>query len=255
MLCIEMKSLESSARATLQTRGGASHGDATCSFSQGFLELPSLRPRLRPIPYICIVRLYQHGFSRVGTLEVCRPRFSIGTADESSMPCRTVLLQSQLQDETISLEIPQDGFDLLSERLGWGNFGDVILAMLKPGASELEGPVEVAAKRLRTKNAKMKSKLVASVSTSNGCWSLIYKRSNLSTSFIKWLGNQTRVWSSFNHENILKFIGYYADEDFMVVYLFHPYLRNGNAETYLKSGQSTMDERVALVRTLLLWMW
>ncbi|KIO18932.1 hypothetical protein M407DRAFT_51364, partial [Tulasnella calospora MUT 4182] len=61
-----------------------------------------------------------------------------------------------------------------------------------------------------------------------------------------------RVWAACSHENILKFIGYCTENDFMTVYLFSPYMRNGNAKTYLEKRQSTMEERFLLIRDTLM---
>ncbi|KIO19687.1 hypothetical protein M407DRAFT_47089, partial [Tulasnella calospora MUT 4182] len=55
------------------------------------------------------------------------------------------------------------------------------------------------------------------------------------------------VWSSLRHENILKFTGYYIERDFKTAYLLSPYMLNGNAQTYLATKQSTMDERLSLL--------
>ncbi|KIO27219.1 hypothetical protein M407DRAFT_23525 [Tulasnella calospora MUT 4182] len=114
--------------------------------------------------------------------------------------------------------------------LGSGKFGAAtLLATRKPVTGGSEAPVEAAAKELRVNKDITKSIDVAS-----------------------WVDHQKRAWSSYNHENILKFIGYYTKYDFAWVYLFSPYMRNGNAQTYLEKKQSTTEERFLLLRDTLM---
>ncbi|KIO19736.1 hypothetical protein M407DRAFT_82436, partial [Tulasnella calospora MUT 4182] len=57
---------------------------------------------------------------------------------------------------------------------------------------------------------------------------------------------------SFSHENILKFTGYYAEKNYGTVCIFSPYMRNGNAQTYLAEKQATTEERFFLLRDALM---
>lgn len=124
-----------------------------------------------------------------------------------------------------------------------------MLAMLKSGVGRSETPFEAAARKLVVGKAVAESIAVASVGPL--ARRLSQKASSQTLSVVyKWLERETRVWSSCSHDNILNFIGYYAEEDSTLLYLFSPYMRNGNARTYLNSGQPTMEERFLLVGSL-----
>lgn len=78
-------------------------------------------------------------------------------------------------NETISLEVSKDSFDLNGWYLGGGSFGTVIVATLKRATNGSEAPVEVAAKSLRLNEFNIKLKGPASVSASTRFWSPINK--------------------------------------------------------------------------------
>ncbi|KAG8896660.1 hypothetical protein FRC00_005573, partial [Tulasnella sp. 408] len=69
---------------------------------------------------------------------------------------------AQSLNETTSLEIPKDAFEINGWYLGSGNYGSVMVATLKRATSGSEAPVEVAAKSLRLNEFNIKSKGPAS---------------------------------------------------------------------------------------------
>ncbi|KIO20131.1 hypothetical protein M407DRAFT_140421 [Tulasnella calospora MUT 4182] len=62
------------------------------------------------------------------------------------------------------------------------------------------------------------------------------------------LVREMAVWSSFRHENILKFIGYHLTRDVSVAFLVSPYFANGNVRDYLRTTPTTLEKKLELVR-------
>lgn len=129
-----------------------------------------------------------------------------------------------------------------------------MLAALKPDAGGSGTLAEVTVKRIQASKLNIKPATLAFVSTFTHHPLSLSKIPNLTTSFLKFLERETRVWSSLRHEKILRFTEYHIEEDFKNAYLFSPYMPNGNAQTYLAAKQSTMDERFTLVGALYLWI-
>ncbi|KAG9041112.1 hypothetical protein FS837_012729 [Tulasnella sp. UAMH 9824] len=121
--------------------------------------------------------------------------------------------------------IPLERLKFQSKTIGSGAFGVVKLAELIPQDANVAPSIIVAIKDLQDISRGVNPLRVA------------YR-----------LAREMTVWSSLRHGNILEFVGYHLSEDFLVAYLVSPYMRNGNVKDYLRKTQTTLEERLELVR-------